>query len=1018
MNSNRKYIDKLVEFIDSKSAEKKDVGEHLTENYLRAGEFREEAFATLKALCTIFRYPIPLSGDFELLLSVAVSEYISTNPIVVEASSSLVGDQTKKTWLTEHRFNDIKWNYTDRYFNYLQANGRSEKIIEETFNSSRRIVEKLADPKSTEEVFVKGLVVGSVQSGKTANFNAVINRAIDSGYGLIIVLAGIMEDLRSQTQSRIEKEVSGTGTAEGVGSKHPFGEMGDASVHQVVMPTSVKHDFKKTIKEADFSLYNKNILVCKKNTGVLKNLILWLDEHFVGKRDQHDIPLLIIDDEADNASLNNMGSLGKEYANKVNGYIRALLGLFTRKSYLGYTATPFANVLQDRNETPETKWEVPFKKDGVSISKEFEMVGSIFPEDFIELLFPPTNYIGAKHFFETRIEDIRKIEPLIPEPVTDFTDSFPVRVNRIDGNCFPATASDTRFPKAGKDDPFPMKLPDSLKEAIQCFIIATAIRLSRRTVMISSKMFNPHNSMLIHVSRFTAWQIRTKILVEDYVKNELVVKLNNDLPNSLGSIYQEFERTWNKYYAHVIENIKTYLPEGYEDPFLISKNFANDIKPLLVEAVSNIDIKAINSETKESLSYASGTEKKYIAIGGNRLSRGFTLEGLTINYFIRTTDYADTLLQMGRWFGYRPGYLDCCKLFTTRDSINKFDLTTSTIEELEEEFKIMEKRKATPRQFVLRVKTHPRVLKITRASILKGTVEEKVDFSESVIQSTQFIMEKERIEKAWKAFTGLAETIKWRNVNGFFIYKTDVKGLMRFINLDNSFKNFEVQCLPEWLRLCNEEGKMKNWTIAVKTNQSTTNPELTDSVKIFGDIMNLTVRRGPVKGTDAWDSLINNDVFKVSGKSAQLVAAGEDFSITLSGPEKKVAEEEFRKQKIDKWLKVPGLHDLKKLEKDAQKTTIPERAYRQAMDENDGILLIYLVSLEKIFENGDTESDAGLKEYLQKHGFDTKVPVVGFALGFPKVSGDIGGSYIRGDFNIDTQENEEEFDENLIKEDE
>lgn len=1018
MNSHRKYIDKLVEFINSVAAEKKESGEYITEALLESEDFKDKARFTLQAICSIYRYANPAEEEFLNYFAIALGEFISNNPIVIEASTSLRNRYDKPSWLTQERFDDIKWNYTDRYFNYLEQNGRNKKVIDETFNSSKSILEKLGDPKSSEEFFVRGLVVGSVQSGKTANFNAVINRAVDSGYALIIVLAGIMEDLRSQTQARIEKEVAGIGTNEGVSSIRRFGEMGDPTVHQVIMPTSTKHDFKKTIAEADFSLNNKNILVCKKNVGVLKNLILWLDKYLLKNKDKHDLPLLIIDDEADNASLNNMGSEGKEYASKINGYIRALLGLFTRKSYLGYTATPFANVLQDRNESPDTKWRVDYKEGGTILVKEFSLVGSLFPEDFIELLFPPSNYIGAKHFFETRIEEIKKIDPLIPAPVNDHLMAFPVRVNRNGGNIYPVDASDKKFPKASKTDPFPTFLPTSLKEAIQCYILATAVRLSRKSSMVNSKVFNPHNTMLIHISRFTSWQTRTKALVEKYVNKELVVKLRNDLPNSPGSVYEKFERTWYKYYAHVIENIKTYLPDGYEDPFLITKKFHEEIKPLLVEAATNIDIKAINSETKDSLEYPAQTEKKYIAIGGNRLSRGFTLEGLTINYFIRTTDYADTLLQMGRWFGYRPGYLDCCKLFTTSDSIDKFDLTTTTIEELEQEFKTMRKMKRTPRDFILRVKTYPRVLKITRSSIIRNTVQEKVDFSNNVIQSTQFRIDNTLIKNSWLAFSELAQQTKWIDTgNGFFTHKTDVNGLLKFLNIENTFKEFEIQCLPEWLKLCNENGKLKNWTIAVKTNRnSAENPLLDSSLNIFPDTLRLTIRRGPKNISPAWSSLMDNNIFKVSGKSAQLVSAGEDFSITLTESEKKLAKERFREEKLAEWILSKKDTPLEELKKELKKTTIPERVYRQAMQESDGILLIYLVSVENIFANKEDQvSDAELKQYKERKKIDSTFPLVGYALGFPRVSGDIGGIYLRGDYDL--PDVEDEFDESLTNED-
>ncbi len=1024
MNNGRDYIDQILNFLNSESKKRKESALLLTEEFYKSTELKLLSKDAVKAIGQLLGYTQFSDSEFDGYYNTALVEFTSTHPIDIMASASLKKSK-KDSWLTEKRYKEIHWNYTSRYFAYLKKNGRSEKVLNETYNSSKRILEKLGDPKSSKEFYVKGLVVGSVQSGKTANFNAVINRAIDSGYGLIIVLSGIMEDLRSQTQARIEKEVSGTDKSNsiGVGAIRKFGELGDSTVHQVVVPTSVKHDFKKTIKEADFSLNNKNILVCKKNTGVLKNLILWLDDYLSENKDKHDIPFLIIDDEADNASLNNMGKRGKEYASAINGLIRALLGLFNRKTYLGYTATPFANVLQDRNEAPENKWIIDYKEKGETIQKQFDLVDNIFPDDFIELLFPPSNYIGAKHFFETRIEEIKKIDPLLTPAVTDSYNSFPIRVDRTYSPVIPAPESDRSYPKANKDDDFPRFLPVSLKEAIQCFIISTAVRLSRKSLMSTSKLYNPHNTMLIHISRFTAWQTRTKSLVEKYVNEELVVKLNTDLPNDPRSIYAEFERTWFKYYAHVIENIKNYLPNGYEDQFLVPKNFQKDIKPLLVEAIKGIDIKAVNSETKDSLSYPDNLEKKYIAIGGNRLSRGFTLEGLTINYFVRNTDYADTLLQMGRWFGYRPGYLDCCKLFTTAGNINKFDLTTVTIEELEQEFKLMSKLERKPSDFMLRVKTHPRVLRITRSTILRKTIEEKVNYSGDIEQSTKFSIEANRINLAWVSFVNLAKTIKWEvdDERDFFVYKTDSKGLMTFLNLENSFVDFEIQGLQEWLKLCNENGKLTNWTIAIKRNSKTKKPEVLlpkEKSHLPKDI-NLTIRRGPgidrENPTDARKRLLNDDIFKASGKSAQIVAAGKDFSITLSSEQIAKAEKEFIEDKISELMSSKTREEA---EREVKNITIPDKAYRIAMDEKDGILVIYLIDLERVFEVKDGVIDSELQEYAVKRNLDVGVPLIGYALGFPRVSGDIGGTYVRGDYQLEMpfDEEEDEFDESLNEE--
>jgi len=188
------------------------------------------------------------------------------------------------------------------------------------------------------------------------------------------------------------------------------------------------------MKDSDFSFNHVNILICKKNTSVLQNLLLWLKEYLNENNEKHNLPFLIIDDEADNASLNNLGHKGVDYANKINGHIRALLALFNRKTYIGYTATPFANILQDWNKIPNKKWIVKDSKNNIDL--EFDQVGNLFPDDFIELLNPPSNYIGPKNFFETRIEEVKKIEPLLAKPLTDHIEFFPERVEVLSNHFY------------------------------------------------------------------------------------------------------------------------------------------------------------------------------------------------------------------------------------------------------------------------------------------------------------------------------------------------------------------------------------------------------------------------------------------------------------------------------------------------------------------------------------------------------------------------------------------------------
>lgn len=1020
----------------------------------------------------VLRLPEVDEATLKSYFETAKNEYLSVNPIDPGISHSLT-KKGFKTWLNEKREKEIIWDYSKRYFEHLKKSGRSEKVVKETEDSSFSILGKMADPKSKSPIYNKGLVVGAVQSGKTGNFNAVINRAIDAGYEIIIVLAGIMEDLRSQTQQRIEKDVIGEGKIDsgeptgtkGVGKIRRFGVRGDDKVIQVKSLTSESKDFSKAVKELDHTLNDKYVLVCKKNVSVLKNLIIWLHNSLEEGKDKHNIPLLIIDDEADNASLNNMGAKGRNYASKTNGHIRAILELFHVKSYLGYTATPFANVLQDRNEYPENDWEIKYKFKRDDAEKQLKRVDNIFPDDFIELLNPPSNYVGAKQIFDTitsldnQTDDNEKI-PLVAPAVNDYIENFPSRLYQNDDgeivgveNIRSRSEWDEKFGFEGyldfdsytdyrretwaarKEDDFPKELPESLKTAIKCYVIALTIRETRIPSMVNSDLYQPHNTMLVHVSRFTFWQNTTKKLIDEYV-NEIISKINNDKPNSSTSIYAELKKLWYSPYgfAHIIENIKSYLPKGYEDEFMSPLVF-DSLIPVFIDAVKGIEVKAINSFTKDSLEYPKNSPKKYIAIGGNRLSRGFTLEGLTINYFIRVTNYSDALLQMGRWFGYRLGYLDCCKIFTTQDSLEKFNDTTLCIEELEAEFIKMERQGKTPQNFVLRVKKHPSTLKITRPSILKNAKEVKWSYQDSLEMTTQIKVDKKNIVNIWGNFKkNIALKFNLKNDKEDIIsYKTNAGEVIDILkNQPNNFNDKEPEYLTKFIELCNEKGYLNNWTVALKITGSSKpgiskeSAGLSDSLDIIN--VQLARRSGPKNENDI-GLFKNKKIFRASSKSANIISSNEDMAILLSSSQKDEAKENFYKLKAAEYQRKDKTLTQEKAQEKAKKhKTIPERYYREKMNETEGLLMIYLFDSIYAFNQNFTsnknpernkELKREFKDYINLHELGDIIdntPLVSYAIEFPPIKNDPGGTYLQGDYELEIDEdnidnNEEDADE-------
>ncbi len=1054
-----RYIDIIIKIIEGKAKEYSK-NNSLSPNYFL--NLLPEIKDSINIIIKHLSYPeideVTLKNYFET----AKNQYLSVNPIDIDPSNSLT-KKGFKTWLTAERKEEMKnsWNYSDRYFTLLEKAGRSEKVIDETKTTSLEILGKMGDPKSREEFYVKGLVVGSVQAGKTQNFNAVINRAIDSGYGLIIVLAGLMEDLRNQTQLRIESDVVGEGldidtdtlVKKGVGAIRRFGNMGDSSVTQVISITSAKSDFKKNLLDADFSLNHTNILVCKNNVSVLRNLIVWLHDYLEENKDQHDIPLLILDDEADNASLNNEGKLGREYASKTNGHIRALLALFKRKTYLGYTATPFANILADRNDAPENNWIVKYKVRRQTEEKALQRVDNLFPDDFIVLLNPPTNYVGAKQIFETTKPIDNKAELKIPlvELVDDNIEHFPDKVyfsneselvgvlkikNQNDWNekigqfnsyldfaDYSEYRRQTRSSRTG--DGFPKRLPDSIKESILCFILSIAIRESRKPAMVNSTMFNPHNSMLIHISRYTLWQNSLKDLIDGYLR-DMQSSLQLDDPSNPSSIFATFERIWFKYYSTIIEHVSDYLPKGYDDEFLKPISFETIKNNFLTDSIKGIEVKAVNSSTGDKLVYPKNTPKKYIAIGGNRLSRGFTLEGLSINYFVRSTDYSDALLQMGRWFGYRPGYLDCCKLFITRDSMEKYDLVTRTIEELETEFRKMEEKDKTPANFILRVKKHPGALKITRPSILRDTLEVNWSYQDELEETTKFELIKEKIESVFSSFKNNIVTklnfepyIKHGEKDvSFLVAQTDIVGMITILEQENNFGKDRCDSMIKFLQRCQSDKKLQNWTIAIKATGRA------DDVKGKGILkkeesnlvinIGMTIRRGPgetVAAKHYRNQFIHNKLFSASGKSAHIISANQDLSILLTQSQIQDAEREYREiKKREYQIKYPDW-SIKKVEKEVEKINVPERVYREKMTDQEGLLLIYVLDSYYVFLQEKGMEDPEMKTFVENERIDLNIPLIGYAIGFPPIEPDPGGVYVHGNYGF---EEEDEIEFNLI----
>lgn len=574
---------------------------------------------------------------------------------------------------------DINWKYSDHYERYLLDSGFPPLVARSLMKVSLKVAGYLQDPMVEGSWDRRGLVIGHVQSGKTANYLGLVARAADAGYKFIVVVAGIHNNLREQTQHRVDEgfvgEISDRVLFERLKAAGKPVHIGVGQYSDHVRPvalTTTTRDFSRHQAESvrgslrDWS--TPVVIVIKKNVSTLKALNSWLKDfnRETGQDQIADVPMLFIDDEADNASVNtNKPNLDPTTTNRL---IRETLGLFHKSSYVGYTATPFANIFI----SPDANYDNETYKD-------------LFPRHFIHCLDAPTNYFGAEKIFLSENGGKRHLRRILDsEDIISFSH---------------------------KKEEIPAALPPSLRTAIHAFYIARAIRNLRG-------QNNKHCSMLVNVSRFVSVQNEVGKLID------LEVDRIRDAVDANGGLDESRART-----NPVISELEKVFRSEFTGAGV-------DWRKVLLElnaVVGKIRVSVVNSKSDEALSYAEhasrGEALNVIAIGGLSLSRGLTLEGLTISYMYRNTKMYDTLLQMGRWFGYRPDYEDLCRIWLSDDSINWYAHISESAEELRDSIKQMNRVGASPETFGLRVKSHPDALTITALNKMRSAEKKQVSVS-------------------------------------------------------------------------------------------------------------------------------------------------------------------------------------------------------------------------------------------------------------------------------------------------
>lgn len=622
-----------------------------------------------------------------------------------------------------------------------------DPAIDSLDDSSTRIVSLLQHPRKNE-FSTRGLVVGYVQSGKTTNFTAVMAKAADRGYKLFIVLAGIHNGLRRQTQARL--------------------------IQQLVEPnptlwtqiTDLDRDFSPTANPASFfGKSNKTHVLCvvKKNATVLRKLVKWLgdaSEYLV------DCPALIIDDEADQATV---------ATKSINPLIRQILNTLPKSAYVGYTASPFANLLIDPS------------------------ADDLYPEHFIVNLPKPYGHFGTEVLFGRYALD--------GEDPTEVDDGYDM-IRTVPDDDVALVRPKTR---ADAEDFYP-SITDTLRQAVLYFWLTTAARRVRGGG-------NPHSTMLIHTSVRTA--------VHNSFRDPLMLlraKVGNNLSDSV--LRRELRELWEE------ETSKVPATEFDEKPVSFDE-VASELPGVLRDCRIVMD----NSESTDRLDYENGPVVA-IAVGGNTLSRGLTLEGLSVSYFVRAVSTYDTLLQMGRWFGYRTGYADLPRIWMTEELEDWFRHLATVETEMRRDIDVYMTEGKTPMTFAVRLRTHPS-LRVTAAAKMKDAVSALSSYGGQRVQTRYFRMESEwllRNQSAAQVLVNAALGVSRAEGNGadgrYLIRGVQSAHVLDFLR-DYQFHEKSQECDARLMagyieKRIRNAGTLRRWNVAIVGKPAVAEQDLFD----------------------------------------------------------------------------------------------------------------------------------------------------------------------------------------------
>lgn len=847
-----------------------------------------------------------------------IREIETTFNVWIGSPKILEDDTGHRRWLDAKR-DAVEWRFWNRYSAYLRKEWATPATLQSVEKLTDDILGRLEDPERDGEWDRRGLVVGHVQSGKTANYTGLICKAADSGYRLIVVLAGMHNNLRSQTQVRLEEGFLGYSSLAGE-AKAPIGAgLLDPSLKAgTITDRTDNGDFSKQVAQ-QFNIapgQQPLLFVVKKNTHTLRNLLKWVQgfahdhEAETGRQYVKGVPILVIDDEADQASVNSK-KLDSE-PTRINSLIRQLLYTFEQSAYVGYTATPFANIfIHDQARTEECGQD-------------------LFPRSFIISLPAPSNYMGPARVFGLAGD---------PEAGIDRVQAMPLIRSADDGRDW---IPDRHKKHLVPNYPGDSVVPPSLHEAMLAFILAGAARDVRG-------MGSAHHSMLVHVTRFTDVQAHVARQVGEHLESLRLAMVYGEGASSKRLI-DEMRDLWESDFVRTSAKTIPLLGDGDAD---LKPVAWDEIRPLIRKTLESIQIHVVNGTSADSLEYEAHRDVglKVIAVGGDKLSRGLTLEGLTTSYFLRSSRMYDTLMQMGRWFGYRQGYIDLCRLYLPDDLREWFDHITEASEELRQEFDYMTVTGGTPKDYGLRVKSHPALL-ITSQVKMRSGVPLRLSFagdtSETVVFERAEALIRENCDRTLEFIESMGDPDEPPGSPQLNSKKVIWSGrkpeeVVRFLNAYRTHPlawRVNTKLLAEFIEKQVQRGNLVDWTVCLVSNDDAAAPH-----RDFGGIgIGLTLR-GTASSGPYEDRLTIRRLVSPTDEALDLEHA--DYDLALEMTKSAMSDDNSEPKRPS------------------------GQAIRRVRGPRRGLLLIYPLSPDRVGR------DDGL--------LDKTTPVVGFAISFPEI---------------------------------